>query len=373
MDAIALRQRVFDHPDDRDAYSVYADYLLQQGDPRGELIQLSLAEEDASLTGDARTALQTKQVALIQAHRDEWLGTLGPLLLDQPAPKHSWDLGNEYRFERGFLHTLKLPELNEAVAVALRDSPAAGELSRLYVRGEDYDGLGYAELAKVSVLSQLRFFQLGDDGDQCHTSGEGAAAVVATMPRLEELHLYVHNAETEALFLMALPNLRELTIHHSYQYPVHRLATNTSLTNLTSISFWPHALEPGDEEAYLTVEDVEALVASPNLPNLRSLELRLCSMGDEGIRLICESDLLDRLEVLDLTYGEVTDEGAQLLASTPATATLRRLSLSGNSLTSEGIAVLQALDLPELDVSDQLGPIPEDRVDAEYLWHGDIE
>src|SRR5215472_15320381 len=39
----SLEQALADSPDDLGAHSAYADYLMEQGDPRGEFIQVQLA------------------------------------------------------------------------------------------------------------------------------------------------------------------------------------------------------------------------------------------------------------------------------------------------------------------------------------------
>src|SRR5262245_17823379 len=50
----ALEEALFANPDDRAAHSAYADYLHEQGDPRGEFIQIQLALEDAGRSLEER-------------------------------------------------------------------------------------------------------------------------------------------------------------------------------------------------------------------------------------------------------------------------------------------------------------------------------
>ena len=55
----ALEAAIEEHPDDPRVYSVYADWLQEQGDPRGELIALQQAAElDPSLADQARACFE---------------------------------------------------------------------------------------------------------------------------------------------------------------------------------------------------------------------------------------------------------------------------------------------------------------------------
>ena len=55
---------------------VYADWLAERGDPRGEFIHLQLAAGDGHVTEDARARMR----ALVRAHAKAWLGPLDRVL-----------------------------------------------------------------------------------------------------------------------------------------------------------------------------------------------------------------------------------------------------------------------------------------------------
>src|SRR5262249_23952259 len=93
---------------------------------------------------------------------------------------------------------------------------------------------------------------------------------------------------------------------------------------------WPHGLEPGDQQAYITLEGVRDLVHSRHLRALTHLQLRLNDMGDEGCGEFVRSGILKRLRRLDLTGGRVTDAGARILAACPDLRRLEHLSLANN-------------------------------------------
>jgi len=75
---------VYANPTDDAARLVYADWLLERADPRGEFISLQLrAEKD-------RAAMKRER-ELLKAHKKEWLGSLAPVIGGDPV------------FRRGFL------------------------------------------------------------------------------------------------------------------------------------------------------------------------------------------------------------------------------------------------------------------------------
>ena len=66
-----LEANILAHPDDREAYLVYADWLQSHGDPRGELVAVQ-----TKLTQGANPALSAREQELFAAHAGEWLGEL---------------------------------------------------------------------------------------------------------------------------------------------------------------------------------------------------------------------------------------------------------------------------------------------------------
>src|SRR5262245_43129433 len=58
-------------PDDVATHRAYADWLVEQGDARGELIQVQLALEQGG-----SDELRQREAALLAEHQGEWLGEL---------------------------------------------------------------------------------------------------------------------------------------------------------------------------------------------------------------------------------------------------------------------------------------------------------
>jgi uncharacterized protein (TIGR02996 family) len=356
-----LEQRILDNPDDIGAFAVYADWLIDRGDPRGALLQLQLQLEDPSLPPRRRQSLQDKERALLQEHARAWLGPLADVLLED-EDSVGW------RFERGFLGRLDIRELTQPLAEALRAAEEQTRMLRHLSIHRCWDDDAMSTLWEVS-FPNVRSLDYGDGTGSL--SEEGTATMLAgTMARLEELTVSGRRVQTEGLVALPMPRLRSLSISCAYRFHTAGLAANPSLGELQSLALQPHAHEPGDSlSGYLGLADLEHLARSAHLRSLSKLALGQCTAGDEGCRVLVESELLGRLEELDLEYGEVTDAGAQILASSGQLGRLRALRLNANSLTERGVALLRAAGVPELRAGNQ----QQWGEGRGYLHYGDCE
>jgi uncharacterized protein (TIGR02996 family) len=401
----ALEAALAADPDDLASHMAYADYLSEQGDPRGEFIQVQFALEDAAQPAAERKKLQKREQELLGAHAREWLGELAPYLLDRKPKKQRTyqDMVCQYRFARGWLDTLEASRFTVAFARTLARAPQTRLLRRLALSDQAYEERGEYEagddvpegafypqlypLLRSPYLGNVRVLQLGepmsseeeedadDGGISCHTEGEAAIGLVKRMPRLEELYLLAHNVDTDQLFsLRTLPDLRILQVDHNHNYPLARLARNPSLGKLTHLLCHPHALDAAtdDEGPYIRLPAVRALVRATTLPGLTHLRLRLSDMGDKGCAEVVGSGILQRLRVLDLNHGCVSDEGARLFAACPDARNLELLSLNRNCLTEAGTGALKAAGV-RFAAENQWQPVGDDYEDNQYLYDGDIE
>jgi uncharacterized protein (TIGR02996 family) len=412
-------------PHDLAAWCAYADHLAEQGDPRGEFMQVQIALEDESRSKAERAALKKQEAVLLKRHERDWLGPLAAVTLDaEPVPfydrvKQGQRAPVAHGFSRGWLTRLVFHHLTVDQARALARSSQARLLRELavetievelptgetqqyvdshYEPGPDvpadidpYDSPGLHALCRCPQLADVRHFRLGEtvargDGQEedypnCHTPGQLAYHLVKQMPNLEELYLLAHRVGAGKVFSLPMPRLRVLQLYHSTSYPLDKLAANKSLTNLTTLLCHPHAMEYDDEVAgaYIGLSYLRAICRSPHLKALTNLRLRLTDFGDAGVKEIVESGILRQLKVLDLRGGRITDAGARLLAGCPDLKHLEYLNLSRNALTGAGVeAIVEAVMNTRMraDVSAQHnegpgefggGQIPE------YLFEGDIE
>jgi hypothetical protein len=359
--------------------------LTEEGDPRGEFIQVQLALEDPARTKQQRAALRARETELLKKHVRTWLGDLGRFLVGtwsgESKPYH-------YRFARGWLDFVRVLPFPEGIVAALARAPEARLLQRLEVvydmryhhfgfdqftqrparQLRDGEGPGqgtypYAALpylADSPVLRNLRALKFGfsDDhpGGPSHSTMVGPCCGSATVkqllgvltknPRLEELYLNTALPNIDTLFRS--PLLGTLRVFQYYYgtgtygqttpatYPLGVLARNKALANLTTLR-----LHPG-RDAQIDPDQLSALLRSRNLPALRHLQVHMTTFHDDGASLIVHSGILKRLKSLDIGYGNMTDAGAVVLAACPDLKNLELLDVSRNSLSPAGIRALRA-------------------------------
>ncbi len=404
----SLEEALVEPPDDLAAHSAYADYLMEQGDPRGELIQAQLAQEDRRRPAKERAQLRERENELLKQHGREWLGDLGRFLVGEWSGE---DKPYHYQFARGWLDMVRVLPSPDAVLVALARSPQARLLRRLEVvydmryhpfdfdqftagpsealtdderGGAIYEGAAIMPpLLESPYLTNLRGFKLGfsDEGERIGHStmvapfeecdAQQVIELLRKCPRLEELYLNTSLPGIDRLFAgPALGNLRVLQYYYGMDYanhtpggayPLTALANNPSLQRLTTLR-----LHPG-RGAMVGLAEMEAVLRSPHLPSLTHLQVHGTTFGDEGCRSIVESGALRRLEALDVGYGNMTDEGARLLATCADLKHLALLDVSRNALTAQGIAALQEASV-RVVADDQHAPDVED-----YLYEVDFE
>jgi uncharacterized protein (TIGR02996 family) len=411
----AFHKALTDNPDDVAGWSAFADWLVEQGDPRGEFMQTQLALEDESRPRKDRDALKRKEKALLKQHEREWLGGLAPFVLNEERADRSWDYRStqtEPVWRRGVLWGLVVDRLSMSLAQVIALDPATRFVQELTVHdtmrgyyGEDaanqpkprvktpkgaqrHDEL--FELIGAPLLANLRRFQMGgevppEDGwCDCHTYVPGIEHVIAGMSRIEVLDLYCKEYHSRNVF--ALPNLthlRELRVYHlggrswrdyDVPYRLDVLAKSPAFANLTHLLFHPHFSEEDDDDdfpiSYIPLEQVKALVNSPHLKKLTHLQLRLSDAGDKGVREIIASGILKRLKWLDLRHGCISDEGARLLATYPDAKNLDQLDLSRNAVTAKGLSALRKAGVKAVARK----PLTTDELEErEYLHEGDSE
>lgn len=187
-------------PADLARRSVFADWLLEQGDPRGELYAIQLRGVDAPLSAkEARRA-----AALIRKHGRAWLRPLGPAVSTLREPV----------FERGALLGLALDTTRRLPAP---DHPLLATVERLELLGT-----GGAAAALAELLQQ------GHDR-------VATFLAEAPFPLLREL-----DATIEVLSRVParhLARIEVLATSIEYAHQLERLQALPPLTRCTSLAF----------------------------------------------------------------------------------------------------------------------------------------
>ncbi len=326
-------------PDEPGNYSVYADWLIQQNDPRGELISAQLKREQAPDS----TQLTDRITELHAKHDAEWLGDLAN---QKDGFSVSW--------RRGFLHEVTLGD-DESAPVELgelyqklRPLPVAQLIRDLrFAAFENDDGepswdSAVEAMVEHGVPATLRklVFDRGDYWDISWTYLNTLEPLYARVPDLEHLEIILGHMN---LGKIDLPNLRHFEVWTG----------GFDGDNMKSVidANWPKLetllLRFGGSEDYggsCTVEDVLPLLSSTRIPNVRHLALANSPFIDSLIPHLAKSPLLKQITTLDLSLGEMTDEGINaIVASGDAFKHLTKIDVNRNYLTADAITALKGV------------------------------
>jgi uncharacterized protein (TIGR02996 family) len=322
---LELEAAIVADPDAREGYAVYADWLLERGDIRGELINVQLARELAPEDPD----LLRREQELLAKHGEGWLaGATSPLF----RVEVSW--------RRGFIDTAvihgayKSDDASRAYRM-LVDAPAARVLRRLVIaaglshHGDPPDDVSVLEALRDHPPPALRSLEITAFDDQLAWTHVGELAIAGpALAGLEELAII---AGRMTLGRLDVPRLRRLHLETG-GLPGHVLAdlAEASWPSLESLVIFFGTEEYGGS---CTPAGVEPILAGDLLPAVTELGLCNGEFGDELAVRVCSAKILPRLHRLDLSQGTMGPDGARaLLAHADRFAHLEALDLSQNYL-----------------------------------------
>jgi uncharacterized protein (TIGR02996 family) len=284
----AFLRAILDDPDDDAPRLVYADWLEERDDPRGEFIRLQCRLAAADSDAPGRAEAEGRVRALLARHRQRWLGPIAGMVA-------------EAEFRRGFVEAVALPAADFLLA-----------------RAED--------LFRLAPVRAVRLYGPGQVMRQL--------AATPALARVSELTLVRHHLHPPQ---PARPepwvwNTRRTTpVSDSLSGGLAVLLVSPFLTRLTALDLSLNGLEEND---------VAALVRSPCLARLTAVRLAGNHVGDAGARLLAEAPAAGNLAVLDLGGNGITGDGVAALAGSRYFAPTLRLSLGPIRLDGEGLLAL---------------------------------
>ncbi len=381
----ALEKVIDADPDSADGWSVYADWLQAQGDPRGELAVIQ-----ERLAADPKNAgLLSAEKKLLKDHRETLIGGYAKYLCRSGKSEIAGvtrkpDLGPDFRgddtdsapirvgWRAGFFAHAYIshpgmdwapggkggdddegggddgggePDMPKLLGEVLA-SPAARFMTSLTLGlpNSPEDGqTDYTAVNKVlaahPVAGRLRALFMGDivyeDSMISSIDLGDLTKLLAAMPKLRSLTLRGNQVKLGAI---ALPELRELTII-SGGLGKKALAAilAAKLPKLEKLELWFGQKTYGSD---VTVKDLRPLLDGTVMKTIKHLGLRNCEFADELAAALPGAKIVKQVTALDLSKGTLTEAGVKLLAEGKAAfAHLRKLDLSDNYLgTSEKLA-----------------------------------
>ena len=336
-----LERAIDEHPDDDHAWSVLADWLTEQGHPRGELIALQLRAETDPEVAEAIEHL-------LVAHGKP---LLGPLASHQVT--HDGHEAPAFTWRRGFI---------DRALVSIVD-------------GSD-DGVEHTVAEIVALVCahpsgrRLAALEIGLNGDGSDSPLDDVIEAIAqgAPPSLREIHLGVFEQEDCEISwyeignvapLWRLPELRTLILHGGRMQlgaidhaQLERLEIQTGgldpgnanaiaaakLPRLRHLDVWYGDPNYGGDTM---LADVRPLLERTDLPALAHLGVMNCAFTDAICEILPTMPVAAQLRELDLSMGTMGPAGAQALAAgAKSLAKLESIDVSENYLDPESLALL---------------------------------
>ena len=336
--------------DDPTGYLVYADWLLERDNQRGQLILASRRCADAATESERMLAF-TAFGALFVHDARRWLGT-GVVLLSQRSTAR-WFMGfiSELVFDTGYQR--RPGDTARELLDAMLSLPVCRFLRRVAIRDVfATDTMSYAEVLgafEAHPLPHLRSLAIAPDTYQLGRTTLDASGLAARFPLLEELELGAGELAIGSIDDLA-PTLR-------------RLALRTSALQLEALApvlatVWPQLVElelwfGPEEQCGADHGDLWRILSGLAVPAVTKLRLKNTDFTDALAVSMVSSQVLRNLTTLDLSLGTLTTAGVSTLIENAAHFRhLAELDLRANSIPPEDARRLEAA-LPNANVSDQ--------------------
>lgn len=376
MTEAELLEAIWQRPNEDAPRLVYADWLHERGDPRGEFIHLQCASTK-------RTAeLGERERSLERAHSREWsepftrLGVRvvgfhrglpdflaanakvwvehGETLLRMAPISRISGMG-EQAFQ-SLAPLFALPEFariyrldlggcagGDTLAREVAQSPNARGLRFLNVWKTGLTRVGVEALSSSPHLTQMDELVLGGQP----IGGDSVSALARSKMRsLRELSFYecrLRDEEWRGLAdSPAFANVKKINFSGNTlgEMGARALSRSTSLLQLEELELARHSVH--DDGAV-------ALSAWPGLRSLRTLNLSDNLIGDAGAEAFARSPMLSLLRHLDLSANQIRASGGRALAESTTLSSLMSLNVRGNELQVEGVtAFVEGRGLPAL-------------------------
>jgi uncharacterized protein (TIGR02996 family) len=310
----AFLDRVCADPDDDAPRLIFADWLDERGDPRGEFIRVQVALARLPAVDSRRDTLVDREAALLGRFHAPWSDPLKGIA--------GWT-----EFRRGFVETVNID-------------------GRTFLRRAD-------DLFRLAPVRHIRFLDVGSTLERVTECPQ--------LARLTALTVFAQHIDDRlARCLVESPHLgglRALNIGRNRvgDRGVERLAWTPRFRELTVLDLSDNAVGDGG---------ARTLAESSNLGNLESLELRRNEVTRAGLGYLCSSHALARLRhvglshnhlrtprewsppqggcvaltSLDLTENGLTEDGIRMVTTLPGLGQIARLDLGHNEVGNGGAA-----------------------------------
>jgi hypothetical protein len=212
-----------------------------------------------------------------------------------------------------------------------------------------------ALVASAERLASLKAIFLADvTGEEAEISWIQQSDVTALFdayPHLEEFR--VRGGSGLVIGSLRHENLRTLIVETGgLDASVVRGIASSALPRLEHLELW---LGSDGYGKTVTITDLAPILRGDVFPALQYLGLRDCEGANELAAAVAHAPILSRIKTLDLSLGDLTDEGAKALVESPGIAGLQKLDIHHHFVSPAAVAALESLGI-SVDASDVQEP-----------------
>jgi uncharacterized protein (TIGR02996 family) len=300
-----LLKEVLEQPESDGPRLVYADWLSERGDPRGEFIAVQ-----CELARKFELPLVAREQQLLREHGAKWSAELGL----PPRPRSMPGEIPQVVFRRGFAERVEV-EVGELARIDIRRMPVRhvvvagvrdgniGELVALpAIKGVASVGIRNAHLKPRNVrrLGEAPLV-VGAEALAFHHGHLSDVSELAAMelPALRSLHLddaYMQNIHVLARAIW-LPQLRALRIRDTHRFALRHLVGARGLAGLVELRI----------ETNMLVSELVELASATHFDQLAHLEVAIGYSDDSAVAAFARAKGFEKLERF-VVRGKLSDE-----------------------------------------------------------------
>ena len=296
---------------------------------------------------------------MISEHASEWLGFPVKLFDADQSEKGVSDYANTlYRLALDWDAKVDFPTLFSRFL----SKPGSAQTPAIII-GQFYGdepGEGSEEVVQLLVSAAQRLPELravfladliGEESEISWIVQSDVSPLLAAYPNLEHLRLRGTSDLTFGNHL-AHESLKSLTIETGGLPPnLFQEVLAAKLPSLESLELWLGTEGYGGD---VTIADLEPLLAGKVFPTVTHLGLRDSEIVDQIAAELVDAPILSRLKSLDLSLGTLSDEGGEALLKNAALKQLQKLDLPRHYMSEEMMDSLKK-EFPGVDVSEPEG------------------
>lgn len=309
----AFIHQIRESPDDEFPRLVYADYLDEMGDARGELIRLQCKLPQLDVMGDPWRATRERIKKLLNTNAERWLGPL----------REAGAVGITLRsFQRGLIERVVVNQTGaaESLAALCELEPA---LHYVELRIQSLE-----DLATLIVPPQIKFVDVSHNSlHEADAEHLNSLSWTADLRGLVARNCRMGDEQAAALLTNAFDSLESLALdgNRLSWETLDAIAKADWLPQLRQLSLATNNIRASGPRTNMPRGIIEALAKRAR--QLASLSLSTCSLRDADVEELLDSRGLDQLHSLDLRSNNLSLEIVAAFAKQQACPALTELDL----------------------------------------------